>query len=75
LPNLVLENGYLVRKDADPSLPLQQRAESAIPGITYASMLVSVKPLDPNAPKPKPPAPPPAPSSSSSSSTTKKKKS
>jgi hypothetical protein len=77
LPNLVLENGYLVHKDADPSLPLQQRAESAIPGITYASMQVSVKPLDPNGAKPKPPAPPPAAasSSSSSSSSSSKKKS
>ena len=45
LPNLSLEQGYLVRKDADPSLSLQARAESAIPGITYASMHVTVQPL------------------------------
>jgi hypothetical protein len=48
LPNLDLIQGYLVRKDADPSQPLQTRAENAIPGISYASMRVSVTPLDPS---------------------------
>ena len=46
LPNLDLVQGYLVQKDADPNLPLQTRAQSAVPGITYASMRVSVQPLD-----------------------------
>ncbi len=46
LPNLDLVQGYLVRKDADPSQPLQTRAESAVPGVSYASMRVSVSPLD-----------------------------
>ena len=46
LPNLDLVQGYLVRKDADPNLPLQVRAQNALPGITYASMHVSVSPLD-----------------------------
>jgi hypothetical protein len=46
LPNLDLIQGYLVRKDADPNLPLQTRAQSAVPGVTYASMRVSVQPLD-----------------------------
>ena len=46
LPNLDLVQGYLVRKDADPNLPLQARAQSAVPGVTYASMRVSVQPLD-----------------------------
>ena len=46
LPNLDLVQGYLVRKDADPNLPLPARAESAVPGIIYASMHVSVEPLD-----------------------------
>jgi hypothetical protein len=46
LPNLDLVQGYLVRKDADPNLPLPARAQSAVPGITYASMRVSVIPLD-----------------------------
>lgn len=46
LPNLDLVQGYLVRKDADPNLPLQTRAQSAVTGITYATMRVSVKPLD-----------------------------
>jgi hypothetical protein len=75
LPNLSLEQGYLVRKDADPSLPLQARAESAIPGITYASMHVTVQPLNAadQAPK-KPAAPAPSASSSSSSSSSSSKK-
>lgn len=46
LPNLDLIQGYLVRKDADPNLPLAARAQNALPGITYASMRVSVVPLD-----------------------------
>jgi hypothetical protein len=45
LPNLDLVQGYLVRKDADPNQPLQVRAQNALPGITYASMRVSVTPL------------------------------
>jgi hypothetical protein len=45
LPNLDMVQGYLVPKDADPNLPLQTRAESAVPGVTYASMKVSVQPL------------------------------
>jgi hypothetical protein len=73
LPNLSLEQGYLVRKDADPSLPLQARAESAIPGITYASMHVTVQPLNADDQKPKAPATPAASASSSSSSSSKKK--
>ncbi len=43
LPNLDLLQGYLVAKDADPNLPLAQRAQTAVPGITYASMRVSVQ--------------------------------
>ncbi|MDR3734315.1 MAG: hypothetical protein P4L10_02140 [Acidobacteriaceae bacterium] len=46
LPNLDLVQGYLVRKDADPNLPLPARADSAVPGITYATMRVSVQPLE-----------------------------
>jgi hypothetical protein len=46
MPNLDLEQGYLVAKDADPKLPLATRAESAVPGITYASMNVTVEPID-----------------------------
>lgn len=49
LPNLELVQGYLVRKDADPNLPLETRAESAVPGITYASMRVGVQPLEASA--------------------------
>jgi len=46
LPELDLVQGYLVRKDADPNQPLAARAQNALPGITYASMRVSVVPLD-----------------------------
>ena len=49
LPDLDLVQGYLVRKDADQNLPLQTRAESAVPGITYASMRVTVQPLEASA--------------------------
>jgi hypothetical protein len=45
LPNLDMVQGYLVPKDADPNLPLATRAQSAAPGVTYASMRVSVQPL------------------------------
>lgn len=46
LPNLDLIQGYLIGKDADPNLPLPQRAEGAVPGITYASMHISVQPSE-----------------------------
>jgi hypothetical protein len=46
LPNLDLVQGYLVAKDADPNLPLPQRAENSVPGITYASMHITVQPSD-----------------------------
>ncbi len=32
LPNLELVQGYLVRKDADPNLPIEKRAQAAVPG-------------------------------------------
>ena len=54
LPNLDLVQGYLVAKDADPNLPLLQRAENAVPGITYASIHMSVQPSDTNLSKPNP---------------------
>ncbi|HZL49993.1 MAG TPA: hypothetical protein VFC37_03495 [Terracidiphilus sp.] len=46
LPNLDLVQGYLVRRDADPNLPLETRAQNAVPGISYASMRIGVSPLD-----------------------------
>jgi hypothetical protein len=49
LPNLDLVQGYLVRKDADKSLPLQTRAASVLPEMSYFSMHVSVLPMDSNA--------------------------
>lgn len=45
LPNLDMVQGYLVPKDADPNVPLATRAQNAVPGVTYASMRVSVQPL------------------------------
>jgi hypothetical protein len=46
LPNLDLVQGYLVHKDADPNLPIQSRAEGALPGVTYATMRISVQAFD-----------------------------
>lgn len=45
LPNLDLVQGYLVPKDANPNLPLAERAQSAVPGVTYASMRMGVTPV------------------------------
>lgn len=47
-----LVQGYLVRKDADPNQPLETRAQSAVSGITYATMRISVKPLETSPTKP-----------------------
>jgi hypothetical protein len=44
--NLDLVQGYLVRKDASADLPLQSRAMSTVPEVSYFSMRVSVKALD-----------------------------
>lgn len=52
LPNLDLTQGYLVAKDADQNLPLAQRAMSSVPGITYASMHITVQPSETNLSKP-----------------------
>ena len=46
LLNLDLVQGYLVRRDADPNLPLESRAQNAVPGISYASMRIGVSALD-----------------------------
>jgi hypothetical protein len=46
MDSLDLVQGYLVHKDADPNLPLQTRAMSAVPDVSYFSMRVSVKALD-----------------------------
>ncbi len=43
LPNLDMVQGYLVAKDANQNLPLEQRSQTAVPGVTYASMRVGVK--------------------------------
>jgi len=42
LPNLELSQGYLVRKDANKDLSVASRAAAAVPGVTYATMHVSV---------------------------------
>jgi hypothetical protein len=67
MPNLEMNQGFLVAKDADPNLPLAQRAQSAVPGVTYASMHVGVQPAPENCS-----AKSAASSSSSSSSSSKK---
>ena len=46
LPNLDLIQGYLVRKDAKTTDPLETRAEAAVPGMTYTTMRLAVKPVD-----------------------------
>lgn len=45
LPNLELNQGYLVRKDANKDLSIASRAAAAIPGVTYATMHLAVSPL------------------------------
>jgi hypothetical protein len=45
LPNLDLVQGYLVAKDANPNLPLAERAQSAVPAVTYASMRIGIAPV------------------------------
>ncbi len=56
MPNLILQQGYLVNKNADMTLPLEARSQTSIPNVTYASMKVSVTKLDSSltgaAPKP-----------------------
>jgi hypothetical protein len=46
MPNLILQQGYLVNKNADKTLPLEARSQTSIPDVTYASMKVSVTKLD-----------------------------
>ena len=46
ISNLRLDGGYLVHRDADPKMPLQSRAENTLPGITYATMRLSVKSIE-----------------------------
>lgn len=46
LPDLDLEQGYLVAKNANMDQPLETRANSVLPGITYASMRVAVEPVN-----------------------------
>jgi hypothetical protein len=70
LPNLDLIQGYLVAKDANPNLPLPERAQGSVPGVTYASMHITVQPSTTNLSKPAS-----AGSSSCSSSSSSKSKS
>ncbi len=42
LPNLVVQRGYLVHKDAPDTQDLQTRMQNAVPGVTYATMRVNV---------------------------------
>jgi hypothetical protein len=60
MPNLDLTQGYLVAKDADPTKPLAERAQGVLPGMTYASMHVTVQATQTNLSKPGNPAPAPS---------------
>jgi hypothetical protein len=51
LDNLDLVQGYLVRKDANANDPLETRAAAAVPGMTYTTMRLAVKPIDQSCPK------------------------
>jgi len=42
IANLELNQGYLVRKDANKDLPVSSRAAAAIPNVTYATMHIAV---------------------------------
>jgi hypothetical protein len=58
LPNLDLTQGYLVPKGGgDTTKPLAERAQGVLPGVTYASMHVTVQASDTNMSKPGNPAP------------------
>jgi hypothetical protein len=67
LPNLDLDQGYLVAKDASADLPVDRRAQNTLPGVTYATMRVAVSPITI-------PATPPKSESGGSSGGEKKKK-
>jgi hypothetical protein len=47
MPNLVMQGGFLVRKDAKANMTLPQRAAEVLPGVPYATMKLVVKPVDP----------------------------
>jgi hypothetical protein len=44
LAGLQLQQGYLVAKDASQSDPVSTRADQAVPGVTYATLRISVSP-------------------------------
>jgi hypothetical protein len=48
MPNLDLVQGYLVRKDAKQTDPLETRADAALPGVPYTTMKLAVKAIDPS---------------------------
>jgi len=47
IANLELNQGYLVRKDANKDLSVSSRAAAAIPNVTYATMHIAVKAVSP----------------------------
>jgi hypothetical protein len=65
LPNLKIDQGYLVRKDANANMPVDQRAEASLEGtpIAYATMRISVSALESSAATPPSPSAAPTPSS------------
>jgi hypothetical protein len=64
LPNLKIDQGYLVKKDANANLPVDQRAEASLEGtpLAYATMRISVSALESSSATPPGPSAP-APSS------------
>jgi len=42
LPNLQVQQGYLVSKNASQSDPVEARADQAVPGVSYATLKISV---------------------------------
>jgi len=76
LPHLKIDQGYLVRKDAKTTLPVDQRAAASLEGtpLAYATMRISVSALPSSAPTaPASPAPGPEKTGKSSSGKGKSK--
>jgi hypothetical protein len=44
LSGLKLQQGYLVASDASENDPVQTRADQAVPGVTYATLRISISP-------------------------------
>lgn len=45
IPNLDMEQGYLVAKNGDTNVPVSSRAQATLPHITYATMRIAISPV------------------------------